>query len=364
MAQLELELWRAFAVAAVRLFIVARGGAVIWPELEAFLAFGSWVPDNVPGAAAVGVKRIDPHHLTYARQTLELLGELRRAESVLQGRTVAAWIHVPTRDELQATSVDRRAASVRRRYRTFLGWTRNETCGDVAERLTHATLRSLAGRHLWIDDAPRGQVARLDGKAVPGGPLDHAGYWAINPDDPRAGWVPFAVEVKNVRHLIYPTQREIWDLLAKAGAFPDRVPVLITRRVHYWTYKMFATLGAVAYQSERQWFSPTIDPVRFAAVTRDLGLTDAIRVANPDAPNAALTKWLTVTLRKPTHHDPRQLMVRSAELWARAAPICANYLTLREDLDPDERHETYEQFLEDLEAEGFDTEDFAGPLRE
>jgi hypothetical protein len=212
-----------------------------------------------------------------------------------------------------------------------------------------------------VEQLPRGQVATLDGMPVPGGPLDHAGYWAINPSDPREGWIPFAVEVKNVRHLIYPRQREIWDLLAKVGAFPDRVPILITRRVHYWTYKMFSTLGAVAYQSERQWFSPTIDAARFTKVTRDLGLTDAIRVADPDSPNAALAKWFTVTLRKPTAGDQRQLMERSAERWARAAPICAAYLVLRENLDDDERHDTYEQFLEDLEEEGFDTSEFAGP---
>lgn len=172
---------------------------------------------------------------------------------------------------------------------------------------------------------------------------------------------PVRCRSQNVRHLIYPPQREVWDLLGKVGAFPGRVPVLITRRVHYWTYKMFATIGAVAYQSERQWFSPTIPATRFAEVVNELGLVDAIRVADPDSPNAALAKWFSATLRKPSAKDPRQLMERSADLWSRAAPVCARYITLRDELATEERHEIYEQFLEALEEEGFETSAFAGP---
>jgi hypothetical protein len=49
----------------------------------------------------------------------------------------------------------------------------------------------------------------------------------------------FAVEVKNVRSWIYPWSHEVWDLLAKLGEFSDVVPILVSRRIHITTFRMF-----------------------------------------------------------------------------------------------------------------------------
>lgn len=177
-------------------------------------------------------------HLTWARRALTEMGVLDRDAAVLQGRTVTAWVHLPMRSEARGTAVDRAAARRRRTYRTYLGWTGAETCGSIAERVVDASLDSLVGSHIWKDPARRGQVAQLDGVPVPGGPLDHAGHWAIFADAPTGGFVPFVVEVK---------------------------------------------------------------------------------------------------LRKGTRGDSRQLMVRSAEKWKQAAPVCADYLDLRDEQLPPRR---------------------------
>lgn len=370
MSQVSLEVseWRDIAAAGVDAFIRTRGGAVVWPEVDAFLASGSWLADNTQLWDADGryahvsnrVSRIDPHHLTWARHALQELGLLLPETAQLQGRPVTAWIHTGLRDEYQGTAVARAAAARRRSYRAFLAWTGNDTCGAIAERVVQASLDSLAGRQVWTSGAARGRVTTLNGISVPGGPLDHAGHWAVDPDDPRAGFIPFAVEVKNIRHVVYPRHHEVWDLLAKVGAFPDHIPILITRRVHYWTYQLFAEIGAITHQTRSQWFSPTLGSERFDKITRELGFFDARQVAEPDQANRTLAGFFSTTLRKGTRGDDRSLMIRSGERWQRAAPICAEYLDLRdESLDAEARTSRYRDFCGDLAAAGFDTSGFA-----
>jgi hypothetical protein len=185
---------------------------------------------------------------------------------------------------------------------------------------------------------------------------------AIDPADPTAGFVPFVIEVKNVRQTLYPEHREIWDLLWKAGHYPDHLPLLIAPRFHHTTFVLFSAIGAIAVPTIRQWFAP--DPAiatrRFQTVTRSLAIGHAAQLNEPDKPSPALIDFFTKTLHKATRRHPdRSLLAASRELWQRAAPICAQpaFSKLREQLPPTHRPVLYQQLLEELYAEGLEVED-------
>jgi hypothetical protein len=108
---------------------------------------------------------------------------------------------------------------------------------------------------LWLDpDSQPGQVRSLRGQPITvGGPLDAAGFVARAASDPTKGFIPFAVEVKNVRSVLYPWHREVWDLLAKVTDFPDVVPILVARSIHFTTFQCFKDIGCLGFSTRRQW---------------------------------------------------------------------------------------------------------------
>ena len=184
------------------------------------------------------------------------------AEATLSGRTVRAYLHADAIAARRRTAVERAAAAKRRLYRSFLGWTSDTSlCGQIAERHVAATLEHLRGQAVWLDpERGAGEVRTLAGTAIPGGPLDHAGHVALDPADPNAGFVAFVIEVKNVRQTLYPEHREIWDLLWKAGHYPDHIPILIAPRFHHTTFVLFGAIGAIAVTSPTCWPACTIAP--------------------------------------------------------------------------------------------------------
>jgi hypothetical protein len=223
---------------------VAERGAVVWPEVEANLAEGTWIAVHRPG---VGYTHIQPHVLGRARKALVADGTLIEDPVRLNGRDVTAFLDGPGLAGRRTRQIQDTAGAKRRLYRSFLGWTgRSELCGHVAERVVEATIESLAGTELWLTPEHRhGRVDRLLEREVVGGPLDAAGFVPVNTTNPGAGWTPFAIEVKNLRSWIYPWSHEVWDLLAKLGNFPDVVPILIARRIHPITFRMFKDVGAL-----------------------------------------------------------------------------------------------------------------------
>lgn len=355
--------WRALAYEAIPRLVEQRGGAVVWPEVEGLLAhrdgwIGQYAPDLRPA------RRIDPHHLGRARQQLVETGVLQPVRANLSGREVTAYLDAAAAGERRRTAVERVGATKRRLYRSFLGWTSDaRLCGRVAERSVAATLDDLAGRAVWLDpQRGSGEVRKVAGEPVPGGPLDHAGLVAVDAADPRAGFVPFLVEVKNVRQTLYPPHREIWDLLWKAGHFADHVPVLIAPRVHHTTFVLFGAIGALAFLTTRQSFapSPAIEERRFRSVTRGVGISHATQLQHPDRPSRPLEDFFTSTLHRGTRRDPdHSLLETSRRLWARAAPICARpeFRRLRDQLAGAERSALYQQLLEELHQEDLAVED-------
>jgi len=329
--------------------------------VEAALAHTDWYARHVHGAPQL--KRIDPHHLTYARRGLVAAGLIVEDAAILNGRSVSAYVDASASARRDHTRTTRLAAAKRRQYRRYLTWTGDpSSCGAILERQVQATLDALRGYDILLDRAKHGHVSRLDGAKVAGGPLDHAGRLVVDPDAYPPQLVGFCVEDKNLRSVLYPAAHEVWDLLVKAGDFPSRVPVLITAHAHYTLTVFFKAIGAVVYQSGYQWFAPdpTIASRDFSTVTAALGLRDARQLLHPDTPSSAVGAFFTKVLRATPTRESQPLIVRSVERWSRAATVCRDYAELRDDrLDPEKRVAAFQNVLEKLDEVGIDVE----PLR-
>jgi hypothetical protein len=327
----------------------------VWPEVEGLLAHDiAWLSAHVPKLQ--GIRYIDPHHLVTARALLLNAGLLVRTTGAVGGRPITVLADAQAMARYgRKTAITREAGRKRRLYGTLLGWTGNpKLCGQIAERQVAATLESLAGRSLWLDQA-RGarEVRELSGVKIPGGPLDSAGAIALDPARPNAGFVDFVIEVKNVRQTLYPEHREIYDLLWKAGHFPDHVPILIAPRIHHNTFVLFKAIGALAYKATRQSFAgpPAIDPERFRHVTKELAIPHMQQLSDPDRPSTPMTGWFSKTLHSPSRAvEGKTLLEASAELWRQAAPILAQpeFEALRKQIARDARMELYHHWLEEL----------------
>jgi hypothetical protein len=341
----DAQWWNDFATQALDAFIQSFGAAV-WPEVEAYLAETSWAHDHVD-ATFPGNWRVDAHHLTAARSRLVRRGLLVEDPAVLGQTRVSAWIDGRALSRRgRRTEVRLLAASKRRKYRRFLSWTsRPDLCGAVAEQVVDQTLRSLQGLSVWLPREHRpGRINNLVGRPVPFGPLDAAGAWPTDRDDPNAGFIHFGIEVKNLRSTIYPWDHETWDLLAKVGAFPQVVPVLVARRIHPLTFKFFKDVGALGTEMRSQWFSNSIDETEFERITSSLGFRDARRI-DPSSRLASLERFFS-------RFGPA-LATEQSRKWQLAAPIAARYDELRNPgLDPDDRHELWSTFAAEAAAAG------------
>jgi hypothetical protein len=101
------------------------------------------------------------------------------------------------------------------------------------------------------------------------------------------------VEIKNVREWMYPDRQEVRDLLRKCTSL-DIVPVLISRRIPYVTFKLMNTCGVIVHQTYNQLFpSADVDLANKAKDKNLLGYHD-IRVGNE--PDARLQKFSALHL--------------------------------------------------------------------
>ena len=353
--------WENLATEALATFL-ERKGAVLRAEAEAFLGERGWVHHNLRPDIAERYGP-QPHHLTTAHG--RLLGTVLEEDSAeLNGRVVTVWVD---RRGLEGrgrrTELLRLASTKRRLYRTYLSWAgNNQICGNVAERMVHASIGGLAGTRLWLPPSVRlGQVREVAGRPLTiGGPLDSAGYWAVDADNPAAGLIPFAVEVKNVRSWIYPWDNEAWDLLSKLAAFPDVVPVLVARRIHPITFNFFYDIGALGHETRSQWFTnpgttrAELDPDAFTRITSQFGFLDASLVQDPDEAHPPLVRFFGETAYKVPGLAESTLASRSLKRWASAAPVIHHYVELRDEyLSARERGRLWGSFAKDIIDAGF-----------
>jgi hypothetical protein len=106
----------------------------------------------------------------------------------------------------------------------------------------------------------------------------------------------FVVEDKNLREWLTPSSEEVWALIGKALRFPEAVPVLICRRMHYIGFPMFKQIGLSCWQVYRQYFDPSVETDLISIRHKDgLGFSDVTTVLTPPP---ALIGFFAKTLPK------------------------------------------------------------------
>jgi len=198
------------------------------------------------------------------------------------------------------------------------------------------------------------------GKPVPGGPLDNAAYLMLTDTQGRpTGVVTVLIEVKNVRHWIYPDSAELYDLLDKAArlqianAGHPFVPVLVCRRAHSTTFEMALQLGFFVIATRAQ-FLLNVQGVNLAhvqQVDQELGFHDMVVIAPTSAQSSKSLERRFSTVLPP-------LAVRTADRFSRSAKIIATVSrTLRkDDLDEVQRRQGAERLRKAVQV----LPDFAG----
>lgn len=276
--------------------------AATWAEVQAKVADRKW-----PSAAT----RVDPHHLTTARQ--ELLTERRIAEAPGSFRTrEVPLLHLADLSR-RKTAFDRAAGRKRLLAARFLGWATGTPAhpqgliGEAGERVFHASLVEAAPYGYALIRPEGGSVANVLGRPVPGGPLDSAAFLqVIGQDGFPASAILTAVEVKNVRHWIYPRSAELFQLLYKAARLQADnpslpvLPLFVCRRRHYLTLQFSRALGFHTIETHRQFLLPepslaphAVDEVREELAFEDLTVStsadpDVVKVLREVVPRAAI----------------------------------------------------------------------------
>lgn len=223
--------------------------AAFWAEVQAKIADELW--PTLPNP-------VDPHHLTTVRRQLIEEGVIEPVSAPTRGGGIETVLAFTDRaDRPGGVRAFENAASRKRLLAArYHSWGRSlpghpNVLGPAGERVVHSTLLAAApGRYTLLPAAASGEVAHMFGKPVPGGSLDNAAYLTLTDALGRpTGVVTVLIEVKNVRHWIYPDSAELYDLLDKAARLQFAntghpfVPVLVCRRAHPTTFEMALQLG-------------------------------------------------------------------------------------------------------------------------
>jgi hypothetical protein len=255
------------------------------------------------------------------------------------------------------TAFEKAADRKRRLAARFLGWAASSRqfpsglIGAAGEAVVHVSLTRAArfGYHLVRPDG--GDVRNLLGHPVEGGPLDGAAFLQrLDANGRPLAPLLVVIEVKNVRHWIYPNAQEIYQLLYKAALLQRRsgdigiVPILICRRRHYLTYQFSRSLGFIAFETNRQYLLPgqPIASAKLEEVRREPGFRDLTVAADADA---EIVRLFEDTV-------PRFAEI-VADRWAEAGAVLVDhYDELRQPLDDRERAAAMEALRDDIDHLG------------
>jgi hypothetical protein len=266
--------------------LLEREGAAPWMEIEARIADQKW--GQLPYS-------IDPHILTKARRQLRDQGILATDVSVTRGGSEVPILY---RTDLPRTETKRERAAARKRllYARHQSWARSTPrlrqglIGAGGEFVVHEGLLAASPLGFRLARPEGGGVSSLLGGPVPGGPLDNAAYLqTIDASGIPTTPVVLAVEVKNVRHWLYPSAVEIYQCLSKAAALKEAhpdvriLPVVVCRRRHYRTFQMGTDLGFFVIEYHQQVVLPdsSVDPNHLEEVRLGLGFADLIATKSP-----------------------------------------------------------------------------------
>jgi len=260
--------------------LLQKEHAVLWAEAQAKISDSRW--PTLPTT-------IDPHHMTTARA--QLLGrqiETRTART--KGGHEVAVLHLRDTDKI-ATAIDTAAARRRALMATLQSWLTPRSgyplgfVGAAGERVAQRSLLAAAPYGLRVERPEGGEVRRLLSEEVEGGPLDSVAWAQTTTETGAPAEVVLCpIEVKNIRHWVYPNARELHQLLHKAALLQQRheelhiCPVLITRKKSFSTNAMSRELGFRTLDVNRQFVLPVseVDREALGAMQQELGFTDLI----------------------------------------------------------------------------------------
>lgn len=255
------EEWRAIAVASIER-LLSTELAVTQREMEAKLSERKAGPPD-------GRLRPQPHHLTSARQRLLQAGVLEQIKESTRGkdRTVTTYSLAPGSKRAQRAAARKRLLQAR-----YLSWGQQSSeWGEAApipaalERVIHASLLQAAphGYHLLRPDG--GEVDRIFGAKVPGGPLDNAAhYTGVGSDGMPLAPVTMPIEAKNLREWVYPQTQELYQLLDKSARLQQArptarlMPLLVCRQMHPLAGVMAKQMGFHIIPTWRQYVRPVV----------------------------------------------------------------------------------------------------------
>lgn len=292
--------WVALGRAAI-LDLLADEHAAPLVELEARICDRPWKDQDKP---------IDPHLLTKARQQLLAEGAIDETVAPTRGGSDVGVFHLnPIRRGMNRAITDA-AGRKRLLISRWKSWSRGSKhmpnlIGVGGETVVHQSLLASAAYGYRVLQPTRGEVATIYEQPVPGGSLDNAA-WLLTmdsrtqmPSDPYL--VP--IEVKNVRHTLYPNHWEIYQLLHKAAglanAHPEYqvLPILICRKAHYRARQLARDLGFLIFETHDQYVLPSerLRTDHVEEVRTELGFTD---LTVTDEPNSRLVDWLSGTVHR------------------------------------------------------------------
>lgn len=322
--------------------------AVLWSEAQAKISDARW--SSVPA-------RVDPHHMTTARSRLLARRRIAILDARTRGGHEVAVLHLADTKGIR-TEIERVAARKRALVATWQSWAAPRPryplgfVGSAGERVAHASLVAASPHGLRIERPEGGEVKRLLGQDVEGGPLDNAAWVQVT----NAIGLPVAtvlcpIEVKNIRHWVYPNANELHQLLHKAALLQDRhpdvsiCPILITRKKSFSANAMSRELGFRILDVHRQFVLPVeeVDKAVLERLQSELGFVD---LRAQDSADPSMVKALS---------SVATTALSNAMRWKTFGPeLVEHFARLREDLSLAAEHTAMEELRDAVRELGGD----------
>lgn len=238
--------------------------------------------------------RANPHHITTALNALIESTEVIIASSVSAGPGKQLTpLYAPSSWNPRTKRDSERLQRITTAYTEFLRVTQDEDNGKSLETIVQGAIEQ-SGQFHWYN-TPGNPPAQ--GLTISGSPITNASYGTLDHylTHLMPPGIPIGVEDKNYREWIYPYHPHIKTLLGKCQS-NNMLPVLVARKIHYTTRMVFHYLGAVAFETHFQCFSP-----QFASRLADARHKDGLGFADlrfTEDPPTHVTKLFSNTLPK------------------------------------------------------------------
>ena len=288
--------------------------------------------------------KVQPLQLHESRKSLAISGQIIDERTAHPIPVVTVRLPFPPKKIKEITRLRGRR---RKLYRQYLSWANDEKfCGKHAERVVLDSLESSASKAgLYVPIQVPGRIDQIKSFQVPGGPLDLFAHILELPE--VRSDVTLVAEVKNINAWIYPSTKELWELLVKAAHLAAHIPVvplLVCMRAVPIILNMAKDIGFFYAQTWEQLFSPSLPADDFQEVVNDFGLT----IIQHEGPLDSIKDLLPKLLRQspPPSPPPEDILwyKRQAYRFQVIAPVILAYHNLANKLGYDARRNMFNGF--------------------